>query len=66
MTILFPYYGYFILDLHEGCPMKEANLRGTRQLGYPGVRTHGTLEESMNGPKVGSRGLTITSSLTYF
>lgn len=31
----FPYYGYFILQLHEGCPHERSQRPRTRQLGLP-------------------------------
>lgn len=31
----FPYYGYFILRLHEGCPHERSKRPRTRQLGLP-------------------------------
>ncbi|OWK17866.1 BDNF [Cervus elaphus hippelaphus] len=62
MTILFLTMVISYFGCMKAAPMKEANLRAQGRLAYPGVRTHGTLE-SMNGPKVGSRGLTSSSSL---
>ncbi|ELR60066.1 Brain-derived neurotrophic factor, partial [Bos mutus] len=62
MTILFLTMVISYFGCMKAAPMKEANLRAQGSLAYPGVRTHGTLE-SMNGPKVGSRGLTSSSSL---
>ncbi|XP_055279729.1 brain-derived neurotrophic factor [Moschus berezovskii] len=62
MTILFLAMVISYFGCMKAAPMKEANLRAQGSLAYPGVRTHGTLE-SMNGPKVGSRGLTSSSSL---
>uniref|UniRef100_A0A8C2QUZ4 Brain-derived neurotrophic factor n=1 Tax=Capra hircus TaxID=9925 RepID=A0A8C2QUZ4_CAPHI len=62
MTILFLTMVISYFGCMKAAPMKEANLRAQGSLAYPGVRTHGTLE-SVNGPKVGSRGLTSSSSL---
>lgn len=57
MTILFLTMVISYFGCMKAAPMKEANGRGQGSVAYPGVRTHGTLE-SVNGPKVGSRGLT--------